>query len=193
MLTYSLVCSNSHLHQQRQRAHPYGQKSQPGSPVYDRPALSRSSSTSQHAHSSHSSSTHHAAPPSPIPSPTQADRTLPGISSLGALFNGNGNGSTSNPPSRHNSPPGSRAGSPHYQPGSHFSSTTASTDSLASMGNGSGNGYRSRPGFSMTPMSGPPGSGAYFPQHTAAGSRSASEEMDARGEDDEGEDQLMES
>lgn len=181
--------SSSHLRQERQRAHPYGQKSQPGSPVYDRPTLSRT--PSQHVNSSHSSI--HPAPPSPLesnPTPptsalsTSADRTLPGISSFGQLYS---NGGASNPGSRHNSPPGS----PHFQAavGSHFSSATASTDSLASMANGAFN--RPRAGFAMTPMStgAPSSGGAYFPHQ--GDSRSASEDAKSRAEDDEGEDQLM--
>lgn len=176
--------SNSgHRHQQqfRQQARSYGHKSQPGSPVYDPPSLSRGSSSYQPQ-----SSLHSGAPPSPrdIPSAsvlsTSADRTLPGISSLAAIYN------TSNPPSRHNSPPGSP--SALNVPGSHFSSTTASSDSLASLGGSYG---RGRNGFSMTPLNGPSGqgvTGGYFAQN---GNHSAGDE-DGEGEVDEGEDQLME-
>lgn len=128
--------SSHHPHRAQHRARPYGGKSVPGSPVYDAPArgtsglspppmaLSRSNAAEADRHRIRDILLHGNMGVGQL-----ADRTLPPISSLGALFNTpnplplqpaasttNAYFPSSNPGSRHPSPPG---------PGeSHFGATT---------------------------------------------------------------------
>lgn len=156
-----------HPHRIQHRAHPYGGKSVPGSPVYDAPArgtsgfspppMSLSRSIAAEADKHRIRDILHGSMGVGGQHP-QGDRTLPPISSLGALFNSSSSnlpppatGSTTNAyfPS---SNPGSRHPSPPSVLESHFSSASASqggsTDSMASLGGGRG----LRAGFGMTTM-----------------------------------------